>query len=209
MASSVSSQNLESLWDMPGRGDSPAYVPSGKLEAALNRASQKAMQYEYQMKELEVKLSESLSNFRAIDSLIQESHNGIQRNTRRAERACQTQVAHINGELDESLKVLTDLADTLPSIESQLAEVRVVYDSGREKAKLLVSDLLWLNTEFYERWRRIIFSKSSPVSWRWKAIMRVLFAFSFIIGAYLFWLLIMGAYRAHRHRLVWGEKLMS
>ncbi|KAG6919516.1 hypothetical protein DXG01_005106 [Tephrocybe rancida] len=168
MASSVSSQNLESVSDQSGRGNWPAYVSTDKLEAALTRASQKAMQYEYQMKELE-------------------------RNTRRAERACQTQVPHINGELDESLKVLSDLADTLPTIQSQLAEVRVVYDSGQQKAKTLVSDLRWLNTEFYERWRRMIFSKSSPVSWRWKAFMRVLFAFSFIIGAYLFWLLIMAA----------------
>ncbi|KAG6831089.1 hypothetical protein H0H92_012766 [Tricholoma furcatifolium] len=184
---------------------------------ALAQASQKAMQYEYQMRELEVKLSESLSNFRAIDSLIQESYNGIQLNTRRAERACQTQVPHIKGELDESLKVLSDLADTLPTIQSQLAEVRVVYDSGRQKVSVyfLVSlveahqDLRWLNTEFYERWRRIIFTKSSPVSWRWKAVMRVIFAFWFIIGAHLFWILLMGAYRAHRHRLVWGEKLMS
>ncbi|KAG5723673.1 hypothetical protein E4T56_gene20240 [Termitomyces sp. T112] len=202
------SSSLESLLDRPARKDWP-YVPSSKLEAALTRASQKAMQYEYQMKELEVRLSEGLSNFRAIDSRIQESHNSIQRNTRRAERARQTQVSHINSELDESLKVLSDLADTLPTIQTQLTNVRVVYDSGRQKAKTLVSELRWLNTEFYERWRRIIFSSSSPVSWRWKAIMRGLFIFTFVIGAYLFWLLLIGAYRAHRHRLVWGEKLMS
>ncbi|KAG6890327.1 hypothetical protein C0995_009534 [Termitomyces sp. Mi166 len=179
MASIAPSSSLESLLDRPVRRDWPA-----KLEATLTRASQKAVQYEYQMKELE-------------------------RNTRRAERARQTQVPHINGELDESLKVVSDLTDALPTIQSQLTKVRDVYDSGRQKAKTLVSELCWLNTEFYERWRRIIFSKSSPVSWRWKAILRALFAFTFVIGAYLFWLLLMGAYRAHRHRLVWGEKLMS
>ncbi|KAF8074842.1 hypothetical protein FPV67DRAFT_1475151 [Lyophyllum atratum] len=209
MASSSSSQNWETQSVQPWHRDCPAYVSTDKLEAALNRASQKAMKYEYQMKELEVRLSESLSNFRAIDGLIQESYSDIQRNTRRAERACQTQVPHINSELDESLKVLSDLADTLPTIQSQLAEIRLVYDSGREKAQTLVSELMWLNTEFYERWRRIIFTKSSPASWRWKAFMRTLFTFSFIICVYLFWLLISGAYRAHRHRLVWGERLMS
>jgi len=193
----------------PRPGDCPAYVSTGKLEAALSRASQKALTYEYQIKELEVRLSESLSNFRAIDSLIQESYSTLQRNTRRAERACQTQVPHINSELDESLIVLSDLAETLPTIQSQLAEVRVVYDSGREKAQTLVSELRWLNTEFYERWRCIIFTNSSPVSWRWKVFMRMLFTFSFIVCVYLFWLLISGAYRAHRHRLVWGERLMS
>ncbi|KAF5383684.1 hypothetical protein D9615_003642 [Tricholomella constricta] len=208
MASSSSSQNWESRPAQQWSGDSLACVSTG-LEAALNKASQKALEYEYKMKELEVRLSESLSNFRAIDSLIQESYSGLHRNTRRAERACQTQVPHINSELDESLKVLSDLADTLPTIQSQLAEVRVVYDSGRDKARTLISELRWLNTEFYERWRCTIFTKSSPVSWRWKAFMRVLFAFSFIVCVYLFWLLISGAYRAHRHRLVWGERLMS
>ncbi|KAG5641907.1 hypothetical protein DXG03_003974 [Asterophora parasitica] len=134
MASSSFSHNWESQ-PQQWHGDSPAYVSTGKLEAALNRASQKAVEYEYQMKELEVRLSESLSNFRAIDSLIQESYNGLQRHTRRAERACQTQVPHINSELDESLKILSDLADTLPTIQSQLADVRVVYDSGRDKVR--------------------------------------------------------------------------
>ncbi|RDB20825.1 hypothetical protein Hypma_012019 [Hypsizygus marmoreus] len=187
----------------------PTYVPTGKLEAALSRASKKAMQYECQMKNLEVRLSESLSNFRAIDSLIQESYSGLQRNTRRAERALQTQVPHINGELDESLRVLSDLADTLPTVQSELADIRVVYDSGRQKAKTLVSELTWLDTEFYERWRCIIFTSTSPVSWRWKAFMRFLFTLSFIACTYLLWLLLSGAYRAHRHRLVWGERLIS
>ncbi|GLB41935.1 putative vps5 C terminal like [Lyophyllum shimeji] len=199
MASSTSFQAWDSQQVNQQRGEFPAYVSTSKLEAALNRASEKALKYEYQIKELEVRLSESLSNFRAIDSLVQEAYGNLQRNTRRAERACQTQVPHINSELDESVKVLSDLADTLPTIQSQLAEVRVVYDSGREKAQTLVSELRWLNTEFYERWRRIIFTNSSPVSWRWKAIMRILFAFSFIICINLFWLLVLGAYRAHRH----------
>ncbi|KAF9466093.1 hypothetical protein BDZ94DRAFT_1281112 [Collybia nuda] len=180
-----------------------------RLETALKRASKQAVQYEIRMKDLEARLSESLSNFRAIDGLLQESYSGIQLNTRRAERALQTQVPHINSELDESMDVLSGLAETLPTIQAQVDEIRVVYDSGREKAQSLMADLAWLNTEFYERWRCIIFTSTSPVSWRWKASMRFLFALSFMIGSYLFWLLLSGAYRAHRHRLVWGERLMS
>ncbi|KAF8239398.1 hypothetical protein L208DRAFT_1420795 [Tricholoma matsutake] len=203
MSYSATSQELLS------HTDCPAYVSSSKLEAAVEKASQQGLQYERQMKDLESRLSENLSNFRAIDSILQESFTGIQRNARRAERALQTHVPHINSELDESMKILSDLAETLPTIQSQVADVRVVYDSGRDKAKSLVSDLRWLNTEFYERWRCIIFTSSSPVSWRWKASMRFLFALSLIVCSYLFWLLLSGAYRAHRHRLVWGERLMS
>ena len=77
------------------------------------------------------------------------------------------------------------------------------------QAQILVSDLTWLNTEFYERWRRIIFTSTSPVSWRWKVYMRSLFIISFLICARLFWIALSGAYRAHSHRLVWGDKLMS
>jgi len=55
----------------------------------------------------------------------------FQRNARRAERALQTHVPHINSELDESMKVLSELAETLPIIQSQVADIRVVYDSGR------------------------------------------------------------------------------
>jgi ABC-type multidrug transport system fused ATPase/permease subunit len=189
--------------------DCPAYVSSSKLEAAVEKASRHVGQYERQMKDLESRLSENLSNFRAIDSILQESFSAIQRNARRAERALQTHVPHINSELDESMKVLSDLAETLPTIQAQVADIRVVYDSGRDKAQSLVADLRWLNTEFYERWRCIIFTSSSPVSWRWKSSMRFIFTLFFIACSYLFWLLLSGAYRAHRHRLVWGERLMS
>jgi len=84
-----------------------------------------------------------------------------------------------------------------------------VYDSGRRKAQSLVSDLVWLNTDFYERWRVIIFTSSSPVSWRWKALMRVFFAVSFVACAVLALIAVRGGYRAHKQRLVWGERLMS
>ena len=126
------------------------------------------------------------------------------------------------------METLNELHDTLPTVHSHVSDIRVVYDSGREKvrsspttwrhlvvltssvqAQMLVSDLTWLNTEFYERWRRIIFTSTSPVSWRWKFYMRLLFIISFLICARLFWIVLIGAYRAHSHRLVWGDKLMS
>ena len=95
-----------------------------------------------------------MSNFRAIDSLLQEAFTGLQvycsqfsvshwfssfvqqRNSKRADRALQTQVPHINAELEESMESLTQLSQTLPKIQSQVVDIRVVHDSGREKVCL-------------------------------------------------------------------------
>ncbi|KIY49984.1 hypothetical protein FISHEDRAFT_57872 [Fistulina hepatica ATCC 64428] len=186
-----------------------AYVSTSKLEQALRKASKQATQYEQQMKDLEGKLSESLSNFRAIDSQLQEAFVGIRRNTRRATRAMNSQVPHIAQELDESMKDLVELAETLPVIRTRVHDIKAVYDSGRKKAQALVQDLTWLNTEFYERWRAIVFTARSPVSWRWKVIMRTLFVVSFVMCIWLVWIALAGTYRAYRQRLLWGERLMS
>ncbi|KAJ7504329.1 hypothetical protein B0H11DRAFT_2154519 [Mycena galericulata] len=184
--------------------DCPAAVSTVKLEAALKKVSNQAAQYEHQMKDLEAQLAESLSNFRAIDSLLQEAFTGL-----RPTSALNKQVAHITQELDSSMESLTHLAEDLPIIQSQVADIRAVYDSGRKKAQYLVTDLTWLNTEFYERWRLIIFTSSSPVSWRWRALMRVFFAVSFVVFVWLSWITVWGGYRAHRGGFLFGERLMS
>jgi len=182
---------------------------SQDLEEALHNASTRTSEYELQMKGLEAKLAENLSNFRAVDSLLQETFTSLHRNTRRAEHALNVNIPHINRELDETKLELTALAEKLPIIRAEVSDIRLVYDSGRRKAQQLVSDLEWLDTDFYERWRTIIFTSSSPVSWRWKALMRLLFAVSFITFTYMSYIALRGAYRAHRQRLVWGERLMS
>ncbi|KAJ3826781.1 hypothetical protein F5880DRAFT_33842 [Lentinula raphanica] len=171
--------------------------------------SKQAAQYEFQMKELESQLSQNLSNFRAIDSLFKEASTGIKRNYKRADRALHSQIPAIEKSLEESSNTLTDLAHTLPKIRSQVRDIRVVYDTGREKAQSLVMDLTWLNTSFHERWRRTIFTPNAPVSVRWKAFMRFLFAISFFLCCMVVWVGLGGAYRAYRHKLVWGERLMS
>lgn len=158
-------------------------------------------------------------------------------NSKRADRALNVQLPRIEDDLDDSMETLTKLGEELPVIRSQVNSIADVYLSGHEtvslsllpfcqcmtdrlaavpdspfvhpQAKILVSELDWLNTDFYERWRRIIFTSTSPVSWQWKAIMRSLFVISFMVCFWLFWIAIAGAYRAHRHRLVWGDKLMS
>jgi hypothetical protein len=174
----------------------------------LEKLSEQANKRECQMRNLEAALSENLSNFRAIDSLMQEAFTGVQKTIKRADRALTVQVPQINQELRDSMEVLDDLAEILPTIRDQVESIQCFYDKGKQKAERLETDLIWLNKDFYERWRCIIFDES-PVSWRWKAIMRSLFAASFLICSWLFWLVLAGAYKAHRHRLVWGDRLMS
>ncbi|KAF5321320.1 hypothetical protein D9619_002040 [Psilocybe cf. subviscida] len=191
-------------------GNPSPVVPTTKnIENALKAACSRNMEKEYEMKDLESKLSEDLNNFRTIDGLLKEVHAGLERHHQRAERSIKRQIPDMQGELEDSMDTLTDLAETLPTTQAQVSDIEKIYDSGRSKADSLIADLAWLNTEFYERWRTIIFTPSSPVSWRWKVYLRTLFVVSFIICSWLFWIAVKGAYRAHRHRLVWGEKLMS
>ena len=95
------------------------------------------------------------------------------------------------------------------------------------QAKELVASLEWLNTPIPLRLRTIIFTSNAPVSTRWKALVvsiarkaegsfvltpqhqRLLFALAFFTCMWIAWITLRGAVRAHRQRLVWGERLMS
>ncbi|THU87983.1 hypothetical protein K435DRAFT_730287 [Dendrothele bispora CBS 962.96] len=190
-------------------GTSSSRITTSKLEVTLRKMTSRAADYGYKMQSLEGQLAECLGNFRAIDSMLQETLIGLQDNGNRAERALNTQAPFITKQLDESSEILAKLSRSLPKIQMEVSNIRALYDSGRQKARSLVADLTWLNTEFYERWRAIIFTSSSPVSLRWKVIIRVLFTISFVICCWLAWIALLGGYRAYRHKLVWGERLIS
>ena len=81
------------------------------------------------------------------------------------------------------------------------------YPDPAPKAQALVADLAWLNTGFFQRWRATIFSSSSPVSWRWKAALRLSLFVSLLFWGWLFWYMLKGTYRTYLHRLPWGELL--
>lgn len=136
------------------------------------------------------------------------------------------QVPNIYRDLQESREALEDLGRTLPTVQTQVQDIHEMYESGRRKVRIvtppnfpltlissqgqvLVNDLEWLNTDWYERWRLIIFTSSSPVSLKWKITMRTSFVVIFILCCWFSWVALQGAYRAHSHRLVWGDKLMS
>ncbi|KZT09930.1 uncharacterized protein LAESUDRAFT_810261 [Laetiporus sulphureus 93-53] len=78
-----------------------------------------------------------------------------------------------------------------------------------EQACELMSALEWLNIPVSSRLRTIIFTSNAPVSFRWKALIRTLFALALLACIWIAWITIQGAVRAHRQRLVWGERLMS
>jgi hypothetical protein len=180
------------------------------IDRALANPSRRAAVFEMQIKALEEKLSEDLSNCRAIESSLKEAFNNIKRTYRRAEKdALRAYVPHIETELDQAVGVLGELEVRLPAIRTQTAHVRRLYDSSHDKAQMLVEDLRWLNRDFTSRWRTVVFSRSSPVSWHWRATLRALFAFALVLVAWGSWIALRGAYRAHRQRLVWGERLIS
>ncbi|KAI0032319.1 hypothetical protein K488DRAFT_85991 [Vararia minispora EC-137] len=162
------------------------------------------------VRDLEDKLAEDLSNCRAIESLLREVFVGMKRTHDRArEDALQMHVPTIHRELDASLLVLDDLERRLPLIRAQVSQVRKVYDSGRHKAKELAHELEWLNTEWYERIRVTMFTARAPVSWRWKVLLRTVFAILLAFTAWATWVALHGAYMAHRERLVWGGHMFD
>lgn len=115
----------------------------------------------------------------------------------------------LEAELRDTDEQLDDLRTRLPHVRKQVADIRDVYDLGRRRAQALVDDLSWLNTEFYERWRAVVFTTKAPVSWKWKALLRSMFLLSFLLCSWLAWIAVEGGYKAYRSKLIWGEKLMS
>jgi hypothetical protein len=59
----------------------------------------------------------------------------LKRNAKRADRALNYHVPRINEELDESREKLLDLSETLPTIRADVSDIRLVYDSGRQKVR--------------------------------------------------------------------------
>ncbi|KAI0644214.1 hypothetical protein C8Q79DRAFT_974734 [Trametes meyenii] len=190
------------------REHTPSWQPRN-LCVALESASRRASLQERQIKELESKLALDLSNSRAIENLLQEVFTGIHQTTERAHFASSNTVPHIDHSLQEDISLLADLEESLPDIGSQVRDIRNVYDRGRDKARDLMSSLEWLNTPLSQRLRTIIFTPNAPVSKKWKIAVRSLFALVFCACMWIAWITLRGAVRAHRQRLVWGERLMS
>ncbi|EPQ56344.1 hypothetical protein GLOTRDRAFT_128289 [Gloeophyllum trabeum ATCC 11539] len=208
MSSPTSQYSQERVSHHP-RGAVYPSVPTQSLDVVVDRTLSRAVGYERQLKEVESRLSEHLGNYRAIDGLLQEAITILRRNTARARKAETDYVPRMTAQLDSSLSLLSSLSSQLPTIRTQTLQVRAAYDAGRRKAQALVADLEWLNRDWYDRWRAAVFARDAPVSWRWRALMRALFAACVLVFLWGAWTAVRGAYRAHRHRLVWGERVLS
>ncbi|EIN05994.1 hypothetical protein PUNSTDRAFT_54307 [Punctularia strigosozonata HHB-11173 SS5] len=179
------------------------------FETLCERASMRASQYESQIKELESKLSEELGNFRALDQLLRDTKATLQVTTTRTDHALQIHAPYIQATLDDALDALTELSERLPIIRDQVHQIRMVYDAGRRKAIELVSALAFLNMPMPARYASIIFTPYAPVSRKKKILARTVACCCLVLSSWLAWIVLAGAIRAHRHRLVWGERLMS
>ncbi|EJF64124.1 hypothetical protein DICSQDRAFT_81142 [Dichomitus squalens LYAD-421 SS1] len=199
------SSDLSSLRE---REDVPIWEPRN-LCSALESASKRASLYERQIKDLESKLSLDLSNSRAIENLLQEVFTGLEHTRGRADFSLTHTVPHIADSLEEDLAVLVELEEQLPEVGHQIRDIRKVYDRGRDKAQQLMASLEWLNTPVSQRLRTIIFTEQAPVSKRWKVLVRTIFALVFCACMWIAYITLRGAVRAHRQRLVWGERLPS
>jgi hypothetical protein len=170
----------------------------------------KSAAFEPELKDLEERLLEGLSNCRALESVIRDSFTSIKWKYRRAgQDTLRTSVPQIDEELAESLRVLAELEARLPVIRTQAIKIQLMYDSGRQKAEALAQDLRWLNRGWYERWYQVTFTSKGPVSWRWRSTLRILSVLAFMILAWMTTVALLGATHAHRQRLVWGERLPS
>ncbi|KAI0258712.1 hypothetical protein BC834DRAFT_974888 [Gloeopeniophorella convolvens] len=190
--------------------DAESAVMSVPFSALLQTPSRRSATYERELKDLEEKLLEDLSNCRAIEGIIRDSFTSIKRKYRRADQdTLRMSVPQIDDELAESLRVLAELESRLPVIHTQVAQAQLIYDSGRRKAEELVHDLRWLNRDWHARWYEVIFRSRSPVSWQWRVTLRGLFASIFVMASWMAWIALSAVLRAHQQRLVWGERLPS
>ncbi|KAH9933517.1 uncharacterized protein B0H18DRAFT_952035 [Fomitopsis serialis] len=187
--------------------------PRRGLNVAFETISRRTLQYEQDIQDFESRLAINLSNSRAISTLLHESQSAVkelvQHYQQKADSALESTLPHIEQSLSEDINSLEFLDEHLPRIEEELVSIRRVYDRGQDKAVEHIAELEWLNTPLTARLRRTIFTASAPVSPRTKALLRMLFTLVFCMGVWVAWIALEGAVRAHRQRLVWGERLLS
>ncbi|EPT01058.1 hypothetical protein FOMPIDRAFT_1049048 [Fomitopsis schrenkii] len=183
--------------------------PQPNLTSVYEVMSRRTLHYEQEIQDFESRLAINLGNSRAISTLLHEAKSVVEQHQHQTAAALETTRPHIEQTLAEDLAALEQLDVHLPRVEEELVCIGHVYDCGRVKAQELVTDLEWLDSPLTTRLRKILFTASAPVSTRVKALFRTLFALAFFLGVWIAWLTLEGAVRAHRQRLVWGERLLS
>lgn len=150
----------------------------------------------------------------------------FQGNTQRVNRALTRHIPHIHSELRGAIDRLAELEARFPLVREQVLAVRRAYEQGRTKvppffrllkqkltletqAQSLTADLEWTHAPLTERLHRKLFTRSAPVSTLEAVLTRMAFLVVLVLCAWQLAGALDGAYRAYRHRLVWGDKLIS
>ncbi|OCB87808.1 hypothetical protein A7U60_g5132 [Sanghuangporus baumii] len=184
-----------------------------KLESTAQASVNWGVRHERQIQEFEAELASALSNSRAVHNLLVEALGSIELNRQRVDRALLQHIPHIYRELNGSMVSLSSLQDRLPELRSHVRTIRAAYDSGRNKAQVLTSELEWKRMPVQDKIWRVAFARGEkegvPVRRRDVWLTRMVLV---VLALLLCWQLasaLDGAYRAYRHRLVWGDKLIS
>ncbi|EJD07693.1 uncharacterized protein FOMMEDRAFT_73016, partial [Fomitiporia mediterranea MF3/22] len=162
-------------------------------------------------------LASALSNSRAVHHLLVEALGSIESNRQRVDRALTQHIPHIYTELNNSMLSLQTLQSRLPELRSQIHAIRSAYDSGRSKAQTLQHELEWKRAPIQEKLLRVALArpgdeegmKKIPVKRSEVVLVRIVLVICMLVICWQLGGALDGAYRAYRHRLVWGDKLIS
>jgi hypothetical protein len=170
---------------------------TAKLEQALICSSQRALQLEAQIRDLESRLSTSLSDSRALSALLVSSATHLATSTRRSERALTQHVPYTTASLAKVGEIVQALNEDLPVVREQTEQIRACYDGGRYKARELISSLEFLNMSFFSRAATIVIGPS-PVSVRKTMIFRTLTGILLLFLIWGAWATVASTVRTHR-----------
>jgi hypothetical protein len=132
------------------------------------------------------KLSTSLSNARALHALLRASSVSLNSSSTRADRALTQHVPYTSTALRHAGSALSHLAEELPDVRDQTAQVARCYVSGKEKARELISELEFMNLPFFTRTLSVIFGPS-PVSARRALVLRITFGVLVLVFSWVVW----------------------
>jgi len=133
------------------------------LEDVMIEEVANAARYEAQLTNLERNLNARLKMAKEKIDMYNEKKALVQDHIRLAEREQTLDVPEILQATDKTTEVVHQVEWKLPTIRSQLMEVRNVYGLGKRRAHILQGEMEWKVKTDFERWRSTVLGKS-PLS---------------------------------------------
>ncbi|KIJ55276.1 hypothetical protein M422DRAFT_23885 [Sphaerobolus stellatus SS14] len=167
------------------------------LEVVMKEEVAHAAQYGERLATLERSLNERLKVARDRINIYSERKAHIQDHIRTAKKQDSINVPMILKAADKALETVHDVEWKLPTIRSQLLEIRKVYDLGRRRAQKLQAEMEWKAKTDFEQWRSTLLGKSplsaQQVKKEWARLFRRLFWIS--LGTVVFFYFFLTALR--------------